>query len=131
MGTTNRVVPDVPIVPNVSGPKPKMKKSRFREVSNVKTGEAVAVGRRDFVEKVRSELGIKALHRELEQVDGTYTLRESGEAYMQQSLSPRSFILRRNRFICRTEIPKSLAPHPTLSRRSIVKRTTCIRWTSL
>ena len=34
-----------------------------------------------FVEKVKSELGIKALHRELEQVDGTYGLRESGEAY--------------------------------------------------
>ena len=34
-----------------------------------------------FVEKVKSELGIKALHRELEQIDGTYALRESGEAY--------------------------------------------------
>jgi hypothetical protein len=43
--------------------------------------EAVAVGSRDFVEKVRSELGIKALHREPEQVDGTYTLREPGDAY--------------------------------------------------
>jgi hypothetical protein len=43
--------------------------------------EAVAVGSRDFVEKVKSEPGIKALNRELEQVDGTYTLRESGEAY--------------------------------------------------
>jgi hypothetical protein len=37
-----------------------------------------------FVEKVKSELGIKALHRELEQVDGTYALRESGEAYRGQ-----------------------------------------------
>jgi hypothetical protein len=35
-------------------------------------------------EKVKSDLGIKALHRELEQVDGTYTLRESGEAYRGQ-----------------------------------------------
>jgi hypothetical protein len=28
------------------------------------------VGSRDFVEKVKSDPGIKALHRELEQVDG-------------------------------------------------------------
>jgi hypothetical protein len=41
--------------------------------------EAVAVGSLAFVEKVKSELGIKALHRELEQVDGTHALRESGE----------------------------------------------------
>jgi hypothetical protein len=37
-----------------------------------------------FVEKVKSQLGIKALYRELEQVDGTYALRESGEAYRDQ-----------------------------------------------
>ena len=53
-------------------------------VRDARWSEAVAVGSRDFVEKVRSELGIKALHRELEQVDGTYTLRESGEAYRGQ-----------------------------------------------
>ena len=46
--------------------------------------EAVAVGSLAFVEKVKSELGIRALHRELEQVDGTYALRESGEAYRGQ-----------------------------------------------
>ena len=32
--------------------------------------EAVAVGSLAFVEKVKSQLGIKALHRELEQIDG-------------------------------------------------------------
>ena len=37
-----------------------------------------------FIEKVKSEPGIKALYRELEQVDGTYALRESGEAYREQ-----------------------------------------------
>ena len=37
-----------------------------------------------FVEKVKSEPGIKALHRELEQIDRTYALRESGEAYSGQ-----------------------------------------------
>src|SRR5262245_43283270 len=46
--------------------------------------EAVAVGSLAFVEKFKSELGIKALHRELEQVDGKYALRESGEAYRDQ-----------------------------------------------
>jgi len=46
--------------------------------------EAVAIGSLAFVEKVKSELGIKALHRELEQGDGTYALRESGEAYRGQ-----------------------------------------------
>ena len=34
----------------------------------------VAVGSLAFVEKVKTELGIRALHRELEQVDGTYAL---------------------------------------------------------
>ncbi len=53
-------------------------------VGDVRWSEAVAVGSRDFVEKVRSELGIKALHREPEQVDGTYTLREPGDAYRAQ-----------------------------------------------
>jgi hypothetical protein len=43
--------------------------------------EALAVGSQAFVEKIKGELGTKALHRELEQVDGTYALRESGEAY--------------------------------------------------
>ena len=46
--------------------------------------EAVPVGSLAFVEKVKSEPGIRALHRELEQVDGTYVLRESGEAYRDQ-----------------------------------------------
>ena len=46
--------------------------------------EAVAVGSLAFVEKVKSELSIRTLHRELEQVDGPYALRESGEAYSRQ-----------------------------------------------
>ena len=43
--------------------------------------EALAVGSRTFVEKIKEELGYKALHRELNRVDGTYALQESGEAY--------------------------------------------------
>lgn len=43
--------------------------------------EAIAVGGLTFVEKVRSELGFKAAHREVTEVTGTYTLREESEAY--------------------------------------------------
>ena len=50
-------------------------------VGETQWSEAVAVGRLAFVEKVKAELGAKALHRDLEQVDGMYALRESGEAY--------------------------------------------------
>jgi hypothetical protein len=49
-------------------------------VLDARWSEAVAVGSVAFVEKVKSELGAKALHREPEQVDGTYALR-TGEAY--------------------------------------------------
>ena len=49
-----------------------------------KWSKAVALGSPAFVEKVKAELGAKALHRDLEQVDGTYALRESGEAYSGQ-----------------------------------------------
>jgi hypothetical protein len=38
--------------------------------------EALAVGNQAFVEKIKGELGPEALHRQLEQVDGTYALRE-------------------------------------------------------
>jgi hypothetical protein len=53
-------------------------------VRDASWSEAVAVGSLGFREKVKSELGIKALHRELEQIDGTYALRESDEAYRGQ-----------------------------------------------
>jgi hypothetical protein len=43
--------------------------------------EALAVGSHAFAEKIKGELGPKALHRQLEQVDETYALRESDEAY--------------------------------------------------
>jgi hypothetical protein len=35
----------------------------------------------DFVEKVKSELGMKTAHREFEPLGDAYALRESGEAY--------------------------------------------------
>jgi putative transposase len=43
--------------------------------------EAIAVGSLPFVEKVKSELGVKATHREFEQLGGGYALRERSEAY--------------------------------------------------
>jgi hypothetical protein len=43
--------------------------------------EAIAVGSLAFVESGKSELGVKAAHRAVEQIDGAYTLREQGEAY--------------------------------------------------
>jgi putative transposase len=43
--------------------------------------EAIAVGSLAFVEKVRSELGFKAMHRDIVQGGGTYALREQSEAY--------------------------------------------------
>lgn len=43
--------------------------------------EAIAVGSLGFVDKVKSELGVKALHREVAQVNGMHTLREPSEAY--------------------------------------------------
>jgi putative transposase len=43
--------------------------------------EALAVGSLAFVEKVKGELGIKAVHREVERGTETYALREQSEAY--------------------------------------------------
>jgi hypothetical protein len=50
-------------------------------VRDARWSEAIAVGSLAFTEKVKGELGVKAMHREPEQVDGTYALREPGEAY--------------------------------------------------
>ena len=43
--------------------------------------EAIAVGSLSFVEKVKSELGFKAAHREVIEAGGMYALREGSEAY--------------------------------------------------
>jgi len=43
--------------------------------------KSIAVGGLAFVDNVRSELGVKAMYREVAQLDGTYTLREESEAY--------------------------------------------------
>jgi REP-associated tyrosine transposase len=43
--------------------------------------EVIAVGSLAFVEKVKGELGVKALHRDFEQLAGAYALREPSESY--------------------------------------------------
>jgi hypothetical protein len=43
--------------------------------------EAIAVGSLSFVNNVKRELGFKAGHREVMDLEGTYALREEGEAY--------------------------------------------------
>jgi hypothetical protein len=49
--------------------------------SDDRWSESIAVGSLDFVKKVRSELGMKAAHREFESLEESYALRASGEAY--------------------------------------------------
>ena len=43
--------------------------------------EALAVGSLAFVERVKNDLGIKAMHREVLETGGTYALREPAGAY--------------------------------------------------
>jgi REP-associated tyrosine transposase len=43
--------------------------------------EALAVGSQAFVEKVKHELATKAGHRDVDEADGTYALREPASAY--------------------------------------------------
>jgi putative transposase len=47
--------------------------------------EAVAVGRRSFVEEVQNELGTRALYRHVEELDGASVLREPAPAYRPHS----------------------------------------------
>ena len=42
---------------------------------------ALAVGSREFVDRIKSELGVKALHRGIIATDGTHMLREPGSRY--------------------------------------------------
>jgi putative transposase len=43
--------------------------------------ESIAVGSLAFIDKVKTELGFRAAHRDIVEADGTYALREPGEAY--------------------------------------------------
>jgi hypothetical protein len=56
--------------------------------------EAIAVGSRPLVEKVKGEIGLKATYREVIKADGTYALREVAQTYglkfAAESEAPRS-----------------------------------------
>jgi hypothetical protein len=60
--------------------------------------EAIAVGSLAFVEKIKGELGSKAMHCEVEQFEGTHVLREESEVYgfksagENESLSPENTV---------------------------------------
>ena len=43
--------------------------------------ESIAVGTLDFIEKIKTELGMKAMHRDFEPAGKAYALREPSEAY--------------------------------------------------
>jgi hypothetical protein len=43
--------------------------------------EALAVGRRSFVQRVQSELGVQALHRRVQEGDGASVLRDPPSPY--------------------------------------------------
>jgi putative transposase len=55
--------------------------TRERVARESRWSEAVAVGRLSFVNEVKRELGFKAVHREVTELEGSYALREEGEAY--------------------------------------------------
>ena len=50
-------------------------------IRDARWSESIAVGTLAFAEKLKNELGFKAAHRDVIEVDGSYALREPGEAY--------------------------------------------------
>ena len=65
--------------------------------------EAIAVGSLAFVEKIRSELGVKALHRGFEHVDGMYVLNEPGASCARSFACENDALRRENSFLWDTE----------------------------
>jgi len=71
-----------------------------RELSlrEARGSEAIAVGSLAFVKKIKGGLGSKAMHREVEQFEGTHVLREVSEVYgfksagENESLSPENTV---------------------------------------
>lgn len=47
----------------------------------IRWSEAIAVGSREYVDKVKTELKTRALHRQVAEVDGTYALWEPSVPY--------------------------------------------------
>jgi hypothetical protein len=55
--------------------------TRARMVREGRWSEAIAIGKLNFVTKVKSELGSKGSRREVIDEGGTYVLREQSKAY--------------------------------------------------
>ena len=55
--------------------------TRVRMVREGRWSEAIAIGKLNFVTKMKSELGLKGSRREVIDESGTYALREQSEAY--------------------------------------------------
>jgi len=60
--------------------------------------EAIAIGSRSFVDKVKGELGFKAAHRDVIEGDGSYALREPSEAYARKFAAVNAALRTENTF---------------------------------
>ena len=60
---------------------------------------SIAVGTRSFVEKVQNQLGFKAAHRDVTQVQGSYVLREPAEAYAGKSVGEKAVLSSENALV--------------------------------
>ena len=65
---------------------------------NYRWSEAIAVGSLAFVERVKDDLGIKAMHREVIKTDGTYALHEPSEAYTRNLTGENEALSSKNMF---------------------------------
>jgi REP element-mobilizing transposase RayT len=63
--------------------------------------ESIAVGSLAFVERVKNDLGIKAMHREMLETDGTYALHEPSEAYTRNFTGDNEALSSENTLPCR------------------------------
>jgi len=59
----------------------------------------IAVGSRSFVENVQNQLGFKAAHRDVTQVQGSYVLREPAEAYVGKSVGEKAALSSENALV--------------------------------
>ena len=64
--------------------------------------ESLAVGSKCFVDQVKSELGIHAKYRQVSADDGTYTLRELAQPYMDYFASENESLKRNNTIFWQT-----------------------------
>ena len=61
--------------------------------------ESIAVGSLSFVENVQNQLGFKAAHRDVTQVQGSYVLREPAAAYVGKSVGEKAVLSSENTLV--------------------------------